>query len=128
MKKGWSFSQWKSRRQEKALQKSLRGITSVNGVKNVSLGVNPLLTSHTPLWRSRLIVAGLALGFVGLGARAAYIQIIGNDFFVRQGEVRFARTLTLPANRGRILDRNGLILASSIPAQAIWAFPEEVNQ
>lgn len=128
MKKGWSFSQWKSRRQEKALQKSLRGITSVNGVKNVSLGVNPLLTSHTPLWRSRLIVAGLALGFVGLSARAAYIQIIGNDFFVRQGEVRFARTLTLPANRGRILDRNGLILASSIPAQAIWAFPEEVNQ
>lgn len=128
MKKGWSFSQWKSRRQEKALQKSLRGITSVNGVKNVSLGINPLLTSHTPMWRSRLIVAGLALGFVGLSARAAYIQIIGNDFFVRQGEVRFARTLTLPANRGRILDRNGLILASSIPAQAIWAFPEEVNQ
>ena len=128
MKRGWSFSQWKSRRQEKALQKSLRGITSVNGVKNVSLGVNPLLTSHTPLWRSRLIVGGLALGFVALSVRAAYIQIIGNDFFVRQGEVRFARTLTLPANRGRILDRNGLILASSIPAQAIWAFPEEVNQ
>ncbi|MBP7968430.1 MAG: penicillin-binding protein 2 [Brachymonas sp.] len=110
------------------LQKSLRGITSVNGVKNISLGVNPLLTSHTPVWRSRLMVAGLALGFIGLSVRAAYIQIIGNDFFVRQGEVRFARTLELPANRGRILDRNGLILASSIPAQAIWAFPEEVSQ
>ncbi len=128
MTRWWSIKQWKSRRQEKALQKSLRGITSVNGVKNISLGVNPLLASHTPLWRSRLIVAGLALGFAALGVRAAYIQIIGNDFFVRQGEVRFARTLTLPANRGRILDRNGLILASSIPAQAIWAFPEEVNQ
>ena len=74
------------------------------------------------------MVAGLALGFIGLSVRAAYIQIIGNDFFVRQGEVRFARTLELPANRGRILDRNGLILASSIPAQAIWAFPEEVSQ
>ncbi|MFV0601046.1 MAG: peptidoglycan D,D-transpeptidase FtsI family protein [Brachymonas sp.] len=110
------------------LQKSLRGITSVNGVKNISLGVNPLLTSHTPVWRSRLMVAGLALGFIGLSVRAAYIQIIGNDFFVRQGEVRFVRTLELPANRGRILDRNGLILASSIPAQAIWAFPEEVSQ
>ena len=110
------------------LSKSLRGITSVNGVKNISLGVNPLLTSHTPVWRSRLMVAGLALGFIGLSVRAAYIQIIGNDFFVRQGEVRFARTLELPANRGRILDRNGLILASSIPAQAIWAFPEEVSQ
>ena len=128
MMRWWRNDAQESRRQEKMLQKSLRGITSVNGVKNISLGVNPLLTSHTPVWRSRLMVAGLALGFIGLSVRAAYIQIIGNDFFVRQGEVRFARTLELPANRGRILDRNGLILASSIPAQAIWAFPEEVSQ
>ena len=128
MMRWWRNDARESRRQEKMLQKSLRGITSVNGVKNISLGVNPLLTSHTPVWRSRLMVAGLALGFIGLSVRAAYIQIIGNDFFVRQGEVRFARTLELPANRGRILDRNGLILASSIPAQAIWAFPEEVSQ
>ena len=115
-------------RQDKALQKSLRGITSVNGVKNISLGVNPLLTSHTPVWRSHLMLAGLALGFLGLAARAAYVQIIGNDFFIKQGQVRFVRTLELPASRGRILDRNGLILASSVPAQAIWAFPEEVAQ
>lgn len=128
MMRWWRNGARESRRQEKMLQKSLRGITSVNGVKNISLGVNPLLTSHTPVWRSRLMVAVLALGFIGLSVRAAYIQIIGNDFFVRQGEVRFARTLELPANRGRILDRNGLILASSIPAQAIWAFPEEVSQ
>ena len=116
MMRWWRNDARESRRQEKMLQKSLRGITSVNGVKNISLGVNPLLTSHTPVWRSRLMVAGLALGFIGLSVRAAYIQIIGNDFFVRQGEVRFARTLELPANRGRILDRNGLILASSSPA------------
>ena len=128
MMRWWRNDARESRRQEKMLQKSLRGITSVNGVKNISLGVNPLRTSQTPVWRSRLMVAGLALGFIGLSVRAAYIQIIGNDFFVRQGEVRFARTLELPANRGRILDRNGLILASSIPAQAIWAFPEEVSQ
>ena len=124
----WRSKDRKENRQEKALQKSLRGITSVNGVKNISLGVNPLLTSHTPVWRSRLLVAGLALGFLGLSVRAAYVQIIGNAFFIKQGEVRFTRTFELPANRGRILDRNGLILASSIPAQAIWAFPEEVDQ
>ena len=66
----------------------------------------------------------IGLGFVGLGARAAYVQVFGNDFFQRQGEVRFARTLELPANRGKILDRNGLILASSVPAASIWAIPE----
>ena len=80
-------------RQDRALQKSLKGVTSVKGVKNVSLGANPLLTSRTPVWRSRLLVAGLALGFVLMAGRAAYVQVFGNDFFLRQGEVRFARTL-----------------------------------
>ena len=89
---------------------------------------SPLLASKTPVWRSKFIVAMIALGFVGLGARAAYVQVFGNAFFQRQGEVRFARTLELPANRGKILDRNGLILASSVPAASIWAIPEDVEQ
>ena len=88
---------------------------------------SPLLASKTPVWRSKFIVAAIALAFVGLAGRAAYIQIFGNDFFKRQGEVRFVRTLELPANRGRILDRNGLILASSVPAPSIWAIPEDVE-
>ena len=88
---------------------------------------SPLLASKTPVWRSKFIVAGIAFAFAGLAARAAYVQVFGNDFFQRQGEVRFARTLELPANRGRILDRNGLILASSVPAPSIWAIPEDVT-
>ena len=87
---------------------------------------SPLLASRTPVWRSKFIVAAVALAFVGLGSRAVYIQVIANDFYQRQGEVRFARTLPIPANRGRIIDRNGLILASSIPAPSIWAIPEDV--
>lgn len=88
---------------------------------------SPLLASKTPVWRSKFIVAGLAVAFAALAGRAAYIQVFGNEFFQRQGEVRFARTLELPANRGRILDRNGLILASSVPAASIWAIPEDVD-
>jgi cell division protein FtsI (penicillin-binding protein 3) len=86
------------------------------------------LASKTPVWRSKFIVAALAVAFVGLAGRAAYVQVIGNDFFQRQGEVRFARTLELPANRGRILDRNGLILATSVVAQSVWAIPEDVDK
>ncbi len=89
---------------------------------------SPLLASKTPVWRSKFIVAAIAMGFLGLAGRAAYIQVIGNDFFQRQGEVRFARTLELPASRGRILDRNGLILASSVVAQSIWAIPEDMDR
>ena len=95
--------------------------------RSVLYSASPLLASRTPVWRSKFIVAGIGLAFVGLAGRAAYIQIFGNAFFQRQGEVRFARTLELPANRGRILDRNGLILASSVPAPSIWAIPEDVE-
>jgi cell division protein FtsI (penicillin-binding protein 3) len=95
--------------------------------RSVRYTSSPLLASKTPVWRSKLIVAGIALAFAGLAGRAAFVQVVGNDFFQRQGEVRFARTLELPANRGRILDRNGLILASSVPAPSIWAIPEDVD-
>ena len=88
---------------------------------------SPLLASRTPVWRGKFVVGAIALAFCGLAARAAYIQVVANDFFQRQGEVRFVRTLELPANRGRILDRNGLILASSVTAPSIWAIPEDVE-
>jgi cell division protein FtsI (penicillin-binding protein 3) len=101
---------------------------SKSGHRAINYSASPLLASKTPVWRSKFIVAVLALAFAGLGARAAYVQVFGNEFFQRQGEVRFARTLELPANRGRVLDRNGLILASSVVAQSIWAIPEDVDK
>jgi len=94
--------------------------------RSIAYTSSPLLASPTPLWRSKFIVAAIALAFAGLVGRAVYIQVIENEFFQRQGEVRFKRTLALPANRGRILDRNGVILASSIPVPSIWAIPEDV--
>ena len=96
--------------------------------RSVAYTSSPLLASKTPVWRSKLIVACIALGFLGLAGRAAWVQVFGNEFFQRQGEVRFGRTLELPANRGRILDRNGLLLASSVPAPSIWAIPEDVER
>ena len=96
--------------------------------RSVQLTSSPLLASKTPVWRSKLIVAAMALGFMGLVGRAAHVQVIDNDFFIRQGEVRFARTLSLPANRGRVLDRNGILLASSVPAPSIWANPEDIDR
>jgi cell division protein FtsI (penicillin-binding protein 3) len=95
--------------------------------RSVQYSTNPLLASKTPIWRSQFIVAGIALGFIGLVVRAAYVQVLDNNFFKKQGQVRFERTLEIPANRGRVLDRNGLILASSVPMPSIWASPEEID-
>jgi cell division protein FtsI (penicillin-binding protein 3) len=94
----------------------------------VAYSSSPLLASRTPVWRSKFIVAGLALAFLGLAGRAAWVQVFGNEFYLHQGEVRFARTLELPANRGRIFDRNGLLLATSVPVPSIWAIPEDVER
>ncbi|OAK59827.1 cell division protein [Variovorax paradoxus] len=100
----------------------------MNPTGRIRYGSSPLLASPTPVWRSKFIVASIAFGFMLLAARAAYVQIFNNDFFQHQGEVRYQRTLELPANRGRILDRNGLILASDIPAPSIWAIPEDIER
>ena len=97
-------------------------------MRNISYAASPLLASKTPVWRSKFIVAMLALAFIVLIARAAYVQVIDNAFFQRQGAVRFERTIELPASRGRIYDRNGLLLASSVVAPGIWADPEGVRK
>ncbi|MDB5827419.1 MAG: Peptidoglycan glycosyltransferase [Variovorax sp.] len=98
-----------------------------NGL-SVQYAPSPLLASKTPVWRSKFIVATIAAGFVVLAGRAAFVQVFDNDFFQHQGEVRFVRTLDLPASRGRILDRNGLILASDVPAPSLWAIPEDIER
>ncbi len=94
--------------------------------RSVAYTSSPLLASPTPVWRSKFIVATIALAFVGLFGRSVYIQVLENDFFLKQGTVRYARTVVLQANRGRILDRNGVVLASSVPVPSLWAIPEDV--
>src|SRR5690606_39220720 len=69
----------------------------------------------------------MGAGFLALAARALFLQGLSTEFLQQQGERRYERTLTLPATRGKILDRNGLVLASSVPARAVWAIPEDAR-
>jgi cell division protein FtsI (penicillin-binding protein 3) len=94
-------------------------------VRSVMYSTSPLLASKTPPWRSKFLVGLVGLGFCVLAGRAVYVQIVGNAFFLKQGEIRYARTLELAASRGRITDRSGLILASSVPAPSLWVIPKE---
>lgn len=95
--------------------------------KSIAYGASPLLASKTPVGRSRFVVAVLAIAFTVLFVRAFYVQVVGNDFFKRQGEIRAHRTQILEPNRGRIVDRNGLVLATSVPAFRVWAEEAEVK-
>jgi cell division protein FtsI (penicillin-binding protein 3) len=93
--------------------------------RGVNFATSPLLASKTPPWRSRFVVVLLALAFLVLLGRALYVQVIKDDFFVAQGEKRHVHELPLPASRGRILDRNGVVLASSVQAPSVAANPRE---
>jgi len=95
--------------------------------RSVSYSSSPLLASKTPPWRSKLLVALVGLGSCLLVGRAVYIQIVGNQFYLDQGEKRYAHELELPALRGRITDRHGALLATSVSVPSIWAIPKDVQ-
>ncbi|MFZ6752214.1 peptidoglycan D,D-transpeptidase FtsI family protein [Undibacterium sp. Dicai25W] len=94
--------------------------------RGVSFSSNPVLDVKLPTWRSRLVLFLLFGAFLALIARALWLQGITTEFLQKQGASRYARTLELPATRGKITDRNGEVLASSVPVKAIWAIPEDV--
>jgi len=94
--------------------------------KGLPFSSSPVLAVKLPSWRSRLVLFFLFAAFAALVGRAMWLQGISNEFLQKQGASRYARTLELPATRGKITDRNGQVLASSVPVKAIWAIPEDV--
>lgn len=79
-------------------------------------------------WRFVVVVTAILLVFVGLGVRAAYIQVVSPDLLIQQGDNRTLRTRVNPLHRGLIVDRNGQQLAVSVPVRAIWADPKAIAQ
>jgi cell division protein FtsI (penicillin-binding protein 3) len=98
------------------------------GSDRLGFNANPLLVVKVPAWRSKFLLFTLFCAFAALAGRAFYLQGgLNTDFLQRQGEARYARTLDVPATRGKVTDRNGVVLAASVPARAIWAIPEDVD-
>jgi len=95
--------------------------------RGVSYSSSPLLASKTPPWRSKFLVAMIGLGSVVLIGRALSIQVVHNQFYLEQGEKRYAHELDLPASRGRITDRHGALLATSVSVPSIWVIPKDVQ-
>ena len=87
----------------------------------------PLIVVPIPQARSKWAL-GLIVGALGvLLLRVGYLQVFNNDFLQNQGEIRYARTISVEGARGNILDRNGVVRASSQPSRSIWADPEFVD-
>ena len=84
---------------------------------------DPLIIIPIPKNRTYFAFFLIVLMFVVLACRAFYLQYVATDFLQSQGEQRFARTISIEGTRGEILDRNGVVLASSQPCRSIWADP-----
>jgi len=78
--------------------------------------------------KQRLVFTALMLGFVTflLVWRAIDLHVVSKDFLQHQGDARYLREVTEPADRGMILDRHGEPLAISTPVDSVWANPQEL--
>ena len=96
-------------------------------MKSVRFHASPVLAVKLPAWRSRVVLCMLFLAFLALLVRAIYLQAFSTTFLQSQGEQRYAVNLDMPATRGKITDRNGDVLASSIPAWSVGVEPEDLE-
>lgn len=82
-----------------------------------------LMRFHRRLWVAALIVV---LGFSLLAARLMVLQVARHDALDARAERNRTALLPIVPNRGRILDRNGVVLASSHAAYALEVTPSKV--
>ena len=95
-------------------------------MRPVGFSTTPNLVLRLPMWRSRLMLFLLFFVFMMLLLRAFWIQGPGNAFYEAKGIRGTQRELELPASRGKILDRNGQVIATSLEAKSIIAYNDTV--
>jgi cell division protein FtsI (penicillin-binding protein 3) len=102
-----------------------RSNSRVAASKGVAFSKSPVLAVRLPDWRSRVVLFVLFAAFAALAGRALWVQVADNKFLQEQGANRYMRTQELPATRGKIFDRNGMVLASSLPVKSVSVFTED---
>src|SRR6056297_2732771 len=74
-------------------------------------------------WRFWFIVAVLIIAMLGVIWRMVDLMVFERGFLLSQGDSRSLRTISIPAYRGMITDRNGKPLAISVPIDNVWIDP-----
>lgn len=79
--------------------------------------------------RARVLVVGLLiLSLFGLlEVRAFYLQALSRDSFEERARRQYYCQITLPSKRGRIMDREGRVMALSLLVPSLYAIPREVS-
>jgi cell division protein FtsI (penicillin-binding protein 3) len=79
--------------------------------------------------RRRLLVTAsvMALWGIAIEARLVHLQVIRHDELVERAERQRSRSIDTNPKRGEILDREGRVLAYSVDADSVVAFPVDVD-
>jgi len=77
--------------------------------------------------RIRLLGAALAIALACALARAGWIQVVRASSLARLADAQQTQTLTIPAPRGAIVDRNNVELAANEDSVTIYADPKLVR-
>jgi cell division protein FtsI (penicillin-binding protein 3) len=68
----------------------------------------------------------LFMAFTALVTRAFWIQGPGNEFYEAKATKGSQREIEMRATRGKILDRNGQLIATSLEAKAVIAYTDNI--
>ncbi len=87
------------------------------------------LENELDRFRLRLFAAGafVLLAFALLGVRLSYLQVVRYEDLAAQAETNRTAVLPIVPNRGRILDRNGEVLATNYSAYTLEITPSKVD-
>jgi cell division protein FtsI/penicillin-binding protein 2 len=77
--------------------------------------------------RARVLFGLLLLALGGLVGRVGYVQLVRGDELAERAKKQHFRRITVPAPRGRILDRHGRPIAASYHARSVACDPREVE-
>src|SRR5499433_45121 len=77
--------------------------------------------------RLRLVVGFLGLSFCAIFIRLAIVQLLEHASLRDLATRQYSRNIILHPERGRILDRHGRVLATSIPVPSVYALPQEID-
>lgn len=79
-------------------------------------------TSTSTNGRFKMLTAGVGVVFAAIIAKLWSMQMVSSDYYDNLAEENQTRTVTTPAPRGRILDRNGVAIVENRPSLAVVAY------
>ena len=96
-------------------------------VNKINMNQFPRFQLYSFKTRLLTVLTFFGICFLAVLGRVFYLQILKADYYVEKAKSQHERTVTLEPRRGKILDKNGRILAISIQLKSLFATPPQID-